>query len=360
MIFISYARADAAAAQRLATELAEAGLPSLKDPPLPQGDVFWRDRLAAQMAPCSVMAALDSPAAEASPWVVQERGGFGGAGGVVHGDARGSADLVAALRRAWQRQSAAPAMPAATSDPVIDTAADRLARSRRDDELLAHWQGLCTPMTATKTATARDGDRAWLADGAIELRAVPAAEPGWYLALAPLTNALYGYFLDASGRPAPATWQRPAYAAPELPVTGMTWHDAAACAAWYGAELPPEAVWAAAARAGGTGGEFATVDGGLCARRAHHGQPFAAGAPCTSDAYPATPAGFRGLCGNTWDWCADAWDDGSALPKRVIRGGGWMDGAAFCRIAARYRNAAIDPDASVGLRLAWRVAADSR
>ncbi|MCP5283871.1 MAG: SUMF1/EgtB/PvdO family nonheme iron enzyme [Burkholderiaceae bacterium] len=357
MIFISYARADAAAAHRLAAELLETGVPSLMDPPLPQGDVFWRDRLATQMAPCAVMAALDSPAADASPWVQQERRGFAGAGGVLHGRADGAPGFVTSLRAAWRRHATNERPDPLPAAPDTDT--DRIARANADDLALARWQAAHPPHAK---AANRDGDRAWLADDALALRAVPG-QPGWYLALAPLSNAVYRRFVAASGRPPPATWARPSFAAPDLPATGMTWHDAAACAAWLGGELPPERVWHAAALAGGTGGEFATIDGGICARRAHHGQAFASGAPRAADAYPATPAGFSGLCGNTWDWCADSWPakagQGAGPARRVIRGGGWMDDARFCRIDARYRNAAIDPDASVGLRLAWRAAGDA-
>ena len=91
---------------------------------------------------------------------------------------------------------------------------------------------------------------------------------------------------------------------------------------------------------------FATATGDIDRSVAHFDGPFIGGAPVGATTYRPTPEGYYGLCGNSWDWCASSWG-----PFRVIRGGGCMDVASFCAVQARYRNAPIDRDCSVGFRI---------
>ncbi len=362
MIFISYAREDAAAAQRLWRELSDARLPCLIDPPLPHGDAFWRDRLARQMAGCSLMVALQSPHADASPWVQQERRGFGGARCSVrladgaaavlqYEPAAAPHDALAMIERLWRGPRGGSAPPTdASASPAGESAApaERIALAQRARAQFDAWCSAPRP----DVRPVFDGPRAWLADGRIELHREPGAPhtpDAFYLAREPVSNVLYREFAEANGIDAPPTWQRADFAAPHAPVTGITWYEASACAAWFGGELPSEAAWAWAAQSGRRARRYATATGELAPALAHHGAAFARGAPQPATAHPPNAAGLHGLCGNTWDWCADAWG-----PHRAIRGGGWMDDAAFCSVAARYRNAPIDRDACVGLRIALR------
>jgi Sulfatase-modifying factor enzyme 1 len=78
----------------------------------------------------------------------------------------------------------------------------------------------------------------------------------------------------------------------------------------------------------------------------HYKQPLGYGTPLPAYKFPPNSAGFFGMCGNTWDWCASAWDS-----HRVLRGGGYMDSAEFCKIQTRYRNSPIDRDCCVGFRI---------
>ena len=77
--------------------------------------------------------------------------------------------------------------------------------------------------------------------------------------------------------------------------------------------------------------------------------------------------GVYDCSGNVWEWCSDEWNDtayqgrisstrdphewvGSAA-VRVLRGGGWLDGAGRCRVAFRYGLGADYRGSNLGLRL---------
>jgi len=145
---------------------------------------------------------------------------------------------------------------------------------------------------------------------------------------------------DSSGVSAPDAWRRAANGAwievapegarpldPHAPVIGVSWHEAAAFAAWAGARLPHEHEWEAAAR-----------------------------------------AGRIAATGRVWEWCANAlfphpgfrafpyegysvpWFDGRHM---VARGGSAWTEEAVARTS--FRNF-FEPEirhAFTGLRLAW-------
>jgi len=347
MIFVSHAREDAAFALALARALQAEGHAVLIDPPLLQGDAFWRQRLARQLAGCDTMVTVESPAAAASPWVQQERLGFRGArrsvaaaSAVDVGEQASQQPSVRATEPRAQQATDANAEPTEcpgdrhTAQPAgrpTAWAAERLALAARQQAWL--HAVLAAPAPRAEFA----GDRAWLAGGRIELRRVPG---GTYVATTALPNSLYREFVAALGGevPPPPTWTDPefaaAFAGDGLPATAMTWFEAAACAHHFGATLP-----STTERASLTTGAAST-------------------STSTSTAAAAS-----------WDWCRDRWrpDDASALAHRVIFGelavrgtfgigaAGALDSAATGAIAPsalRYRNAPIDRDCSVGLRLA--------
>jgi len=348
MIFVSHAREDAAAARVLAAELMAAGLPCFIDPSLPQGDVFWRDALIARLASCRLMASVWSPAADASPWVRQERRWFAAHGTEIVVDARGDSDAVGRIARAYEGPRGSTARAAAN----LHDSDSACAEARRSLHAAGTLRQSQTSTRTRRDATRQvDGLRAWLANGRIELVRVPGSpgdRGGQYVAIHPLTNLLYREFLAAEPVfTPPPTWARAGWDADDLPVTGITWFEAAACAGWFGGRLPSEAAWHWAALGGARDRDYATADGALTPQRAHFDAAFGEGMPVAAGTYPATAEGFEGLCGNTWDWCSDA-----AGPFHVIRGGGWMDDAVFCRTDARYRHTPVDRDACVGLRLA--------
>ena len=78
----------------------------------------------------------------------------------------------------------------------------------------------------------------------------------FYISVTEITNAQYGRFLKATGHQAPLYWEDKNLNAPNQPVVGVTWFDAAAFCQWLTKvtgvthKLPTEEQWEAASRGG--------------------------------------------------------------------------------------------------------------
>jgi len=123
-----------------------------------------------------------------------------------------------------------------------------------------------------------------------------------------VTNAEYASFSQKTGHPPALFHDDPDFNAPDQPVTGVNWMDAAAYCAWAGKRLPQELEWEAAAR--GTDGRLYPWGAEFRAENAH----LSGVKPVSIRAFEAdeSPLGARGMAGNVSEWVSDT---------RTVRGG---------------------------------------
>jgi formylglycine-generating enzyme required for sulfatase activity len=192
----------------------------------------------------------------------------------------------------------------------------------------------------------------------------------YYLAETEITNAQYGRFVKDTGHRPPLYWRDKNLNAPNQPVVGVTWFDAAAYADWLTRvtgvphRLPSEKEWEAAARGGLTSepypwGRQAPDAGGVY--RANYypndfdDDGFRLTAPVGS--FPANGFGLSDMAGNVSEWCLDRF-----IPEvrpgpftnpegRILKGGSWYSRARDLRCAARRFAAPQNADGFIGFRI---------
>jgi len=184
-----------------------------------------------------------------------------------------------------------------------------------------------------------------------------------------VTNRMYLAFVRDTGYPLPYRWlpDSTLYGKDDrlpfpqemanLPVTWISWHDAAAYAKWRGCRLPTEVEWEIAARCSSAfaypwGNEPMPRSGETPANVAGDADRYASG-PAPVGSFPAGRScwGVEDMAGNVWEWVADwylpsayrsAPQEGfatavndSLFGQRAIRGGSWFDPSEYARSTAR-------------------------
>jgi gamma-glutamyl hercynylcysteine S-oxide synthase len=157
-------------------------------------------------------------------------------------------------------------------------------------------------------------------------------------------------FVDRTGLPGPRYWENGCYLPGEedLPVVGVSWYEAAACARWLGKRLPSDAEWVKA------GAWPVPVAGARLQRKFPWGETmdrqrtnlWGSGpgriVPVGEFAEGASVGGVFQLIGNVWEWTAGAYkptDHPSgeitlSSPLRNLRGGAfdtYFDNQATCQ-----------------------------
>ena len=182
-----------------------------------------------------------------------------------------------------------------------------------------------------------------------------------------------------------AHWRRPEGPGSDIgtrgdhPVVHVSWHDAAAYAAWAGKRLPTEAEWEYAARGGLEGRAFPWGDE-LEPGDEHRMNVFQGLFPasdsaadgyrgtCPVDAFPANGHGLHNATGNVWEWVSDWFSAAPSADRegrdprgpsggtdRVQKGGSFLCHHSYCRryrVAARQGSTPDSSTSNVGLRCA--------
>lgn len=190
---------------------------------------------------------------------------------------------------------------------------------------------------------------------------------GWWWAV---SGACWKY---PSGKGEPA-------AAPDHPVTQISWNDARAFADWAGARLPSEVEWEHAARGGLDDRRYPWGDAepdddtilcniwqGRFPDTNTRADGYYGTAPV--DAFAPNPAGLFNTSGNVWEWTVDRYRVNSLKSKakarnaqakrdgdRVLKGGSFLCHASYCwryRIAARSGRAADTAASHTGFRIVY-------
>jgi formylglycine-generating enzyme required for sulfatase activity len=145
-------------------------------------------------------------------------------------------------------------------------------------------------------------------------------------------------------------------------VVYVTWYGAKAFAEYFGYDLPTEAEWEYASRAG-RGYQYSTLDGTIDTLKANYN--FSEGHPVAVGNYPPNSFGLCNMSGNVWEWCNDFYGEYSEKEEtnprgalagypHILRGGAWNFSENLCSSSYRYSYWPEYSDNSIGFRVVRR------
>jgi formylglycine-generating enzyme required for sulfatase activity len=147
----------------------------------------------------------------------------------------------------------------------------------------------------------------WEAGGRNERPRHKVWTAGFSISRAPVCNAEYARFIEATGASPPPWWADPRFNDADQPVVGVSWFDAVAFCDWFTSEtecthrLPTEAEWEKAAR----GDDKRPYPWGVTAPAPHlavFARPYNATEPTASRPDGASPYGIHDMVGNLREW----------------------------------------------------------
>lgn len=178
--------------------------------------------------------------------------------------------------------------------------------------------------------------------------------PAFYLDRYEVTTSRYSSFMREATQSAPYKWHEVDLGSDgDLPVIGVSWHDAEAYCRHYGKRLPSEKEWEKAAR--GTDGRhypwgnqepsqsLASYDWG-----GREWKGYGILASVESFDSGKSPYGISHMAGNVWEWTSSDYGRGA----KVIRGGSWLTDPKKLRSATRDGVTPPDGSSDLGFRCA--------
>ncbi|MGB1111326.1 MAG: formylglycine-generating enzyme family protein, partial [Gammaproteobacteria bacterium] len=183
----------------------------------------------------------------------------------------------------------------------------------------------------------------------------------------PVSNADFKEFVDRTGHSAPPYIDHEVLGRDNHPVVGVNWDDAMAYANWKGGRLPTEAEWEYVAK-GGEKRIYPWGDDQPTPTHANIDRVYEHTTPVGQFAAGQSGFGVSDLCGNTWEWCQDSWNEhqydlvrkGDKDPvcalqsdEKSVRGGAFNTFAEMGRNAARYHFKSDTRSPAIGFRLVY-------
>jgi formylglycine-generating enzyme required for sulfatase activity len=175
-----------------------------------------------------------------------------------------------------------------------------------------------------------------------------------------VTVRAFKRFCAATGSQMPvAHASNPNWENEAVPISNVSWDEAATYCHWAQARLPTEAEWEMAARSGSPQARYGALD-----EVAWHRDNSGGSSRAVGEKQP-NAFGLLDVLGNVWEWTADRYgrdyysaaavtnpSGPSAGNFRVLRGGSWLRAASEVRVSERYPARPDNPDHGIGFRCA--------